>query len=420
MIDLREKAQKLDEIDPLNNFRDEFLIPKRDNGEECLYLCGNSLGLQPREALAYVRQEMTDWARLGVEAHEDAQHPWIPYHAYMTEYMSDIAGAKESEVVTMNSLTVNLHLLLVSFYRPTQEKHKIIIEKNAFPSDIYAFKSQIRFHGYDPDESLLVIPYSEGKSYTEPADILEFIDKHGDETATILMGGVNFYNGQVMPLKSIAEIGHKHNCVVGFDMAHGAGNIEMNLHDNDVDFAAWCSYKYLNSGPGSLSGVFIHERFHNKPLPKFNGWWGHDKSTRFLMPNTYKPMPTAEAWQLSNPPILPLACMRASLELFAEAGMKNIRKKSVAMMQFADECLGRYSNAGFSVITPTDESMRGCQLSIQVHGKDKSVINDLRSHGVVADWREPDVIRIAFAPLYNQYAEVEAFSRILNNIADGN
>lgn len=418
MSNFEEKAILLDNNDSLKNYRQEFHIPLRENGEEFLYLCGNSLGLQPKKAKQYVEYELEDWANLGVEGHTDARHPWLPYHEFMTKNMALIAGAKESEVVTMNSLTVNLHLLLVSFYRPSKERFKIIIEKNAFPSDIYAVKSQISFHGYNPDEALLQIPYSTGKHYTEEKDILDFIERHGEETACILIGGVNYYSGQVMPFKSIAETGHKYGCIVGFDMAHGAGNVEMNLHDNNVDFAAWCSYKYLNSGPGALSGIFIHERHHNIAIPRFEGWWGHDKSSRFKMPETFKAIPTAEAWQLSNPPILPLACMRASLEIFAEAGMAEIRKKSIKMMNFAEQCFEDVVSDKIEIITPRDPEMRGCQFSIRIPNGDKKIFHALKDRGVIADWREPDVIRIAFVPLYNSYEEVYKFSRLLKEVLE--
>lgn len=416
MNELIHTAQQYDADDPLKEYRNQFHIPLQENGQPFLYLCGNSLGLQPKKAMEYVKQEMTDWANLGVEGHSDAAHPWLPYHEFLTKNMALIAGAKESEVVTMNSLTVNLHLLLVSFYRPTKEKYKIIIENNAFPSDIYAVESQIRFHGFNPDDALLTIPYSEGKSYTEEKDILDFIRKHGDETATILIGGVNYYSGQVMPFKTIVRAGHEHGCIVGFDMAHGAGNVEMNLHDNKVDFAAWCSYKYLNSGPGSLAGIFIHERHHDKPMPRFEGWWGHDKDSRFLMPDKFKAIPTAEAWQLSNPPILPLACMRASLEIFTQAGMKNIRAKSVNMMKFAERCFKDIVSDKVNIITPSKEGMRGCQFSLQIPNGDKRIFNELKKRGVIADWREPDVIRIAFVPLYNTYEEIVLFNQLLKQV----
>lgn len=410
---ISDLSRRLDNTDPLRKFRSEFHIPVQNDGEPFLYLCGNSLGLQPRKAREYVDDELKDWARLGVEGHTDAKHPWLPYHEFLTENMATIAGALESEVVVMNSLTVNLHLLLVSFYRPTDERYKIIIEENAFPSDIYTVKSQIKFHGYNPDDALLVIPCSEGKSYTEKEDILDFIDRHGEETTTILIGGVNYYSGQVMPVEEITTLGHQKGCKVGFDMAHGAGNIEMKLHERDVDFATWCSYKYLNSGPGSLAGVYIHERYHDVEIPRFEGWWGHNKVERFEMPDEFHPIATAEAWQLSNPPILPMACMRASLEIFAEAKMSEIRKKSMTMMEHAENCFSDIDSDEIAFITPNETEMRGCQLSIQVKNGDKTVFNKLQEKGVIADWRKPDVIRIAFVPLYNSYKDVEMFSQFL-------
>lgn len=416
MNELSREADILDKQDPLRKFREKFHIPLQENGREFLYLCGNSLGLQPRKAAEYVHEELEDWARLGVEGHTDARHPWLPYHEFLTQNMAKVVGAKPSEVVVMNSLTVNLHLLLVSFYRPTRERFKIIIEQNAFPSDIYAVKSQIRFHGYDPEEALVIIPYTEGKHYTDEADLLEFLEVHSKEAACTLIGGVNYYNGQVMPIRTITEVCHKNGCVVGFDMAHGAGNIEMNLHDNGVDFAAWCSYKYLNSGPGSLSGVFIHQRHHGIELPRFEGWWGHDKESRFQMPDTFQAIPTAEAWQLSNPPILPLACMRASLEIFAEAGMENIRKKSIKMMVYAEKCFNNIISDKIEIITPFIEEMRGCQFSIRIPNGDKSIFNTLKDQAVISDWREPDVVRIAFVPLYNSFKEIYIFSNLLKEV----
>lgn len=409
-----DQAKALDAQDPLRKFRSKFAIPKQKNGEEHIYLCGNSLGLMPYKAKEYVDQEMEDWAKYGVEGHFEARHPWMPYHEFLTGPMSRVVGALPHEVVVMNSLTVNLHLMMVSFYRPTEKRYKILIDYSPFPSDRYAVESQAKFHGYDPASAIIELQPSPGKEIVEHSDIMQIIEEQGDEIALIMIGGVNYYTGQLYPLKEITKAGHAKNCLVGFDLAHAAGNIDLQLHDSGCDFAVWCTYKYLNSGPGSLSGCFVHERHaENNTLPRFSGWWGHDKSIRFLMGDDFKPMRGAEGWQLSNPPILPMASMRASLELFDEAGMEALRTKSLQLGDYLLDLLDAIKSDKISIITPRNHSQRGCQISIQVRDADKSLFDKITEAGVIADWREPDVIRIAGAPLYNSYEDCWKFVDIL-------
>jgi kynureninase len=409
-------AAQSDEQDPLRLFREKFYMPRLATGEEVIYLTGNSLGLQPKTARGYVEQELKDWETLGVEGHLHAQHPWLPYHEFLTEQMARLVGAKAIETVVMNSLTVNLHLLMVSFYRPSGVKSKIMIERGAFPSDQYAVESQIRFHGLDPRGDLIEIAPREGEATLRTEDILETIDKHGDSIALVLLGGVNYYTGQAFRMQPITEAGHKAGAVVGFDLAHAAGNIELRLHDWGVDFAAWCSYKYLNAGPGGVGGCFIHERHANSfDLPRFTGWWGHDKATRFLMGPEYVPIPGAEGWQISNPPILQMAALRASLEIFDEAGMSALREKSLRLTGYLEFLLDDIRDPRISVITPRDPAHRGCQLSIRVKDADKSLFEAISARGVFADWREPDVIRVAPVPLYNSFEDVYGFVEILKS-----
>ncbi|MEL6588966.1 MAG: kynureninase [Bacteroidota bacterium] len=409
-------AQRMDESDPLAHFRNQFYLPTQENGEPYLYFTGNSLGLQPKKAREYVIQEMDDWAKYGVEGHFHARKPWMPYHEFLTESMARVVGAKPIEVVVMNTLTVNLHLMMVSFYRPTSDRHKILIEKGAFPSDQYAVKSQIAFHGYDPEEALLELPYQDGTAYTSTEEIVSIIERAGEGIALVLLGGVNYYSGQAFELDKIVEAGHKMGCVVGFDLAHGAGNLPLQLHDSGADFAVWCTYKYLNSSPGSLGGCFVHERHaHDVELPRFAGWWGHDKASRFLMGPDFQPIPGAEGWQLSNPPILPMAAMRASLEMFDEAGMDALVRKAKQLTGYLEYLLDQLAQDRIRIITPRNPAERGCQLSIQVQDADKSLFDRLTEAGVIADWREPDVIRVAPVPLYNNFVDVYRFVEILKN-----
>ena len=409
-------ARTMDGQDSLKHFRDKFHIPKQSNGEEAIYLTGNSLGLQPKTARGYIEQELEDWKNLGVEGHLHAQNPWLPYHEFVSEQMANVVGAKPIETVVMNSLTVNLHLLMVSFYRPTRQRYKIVIEVGAFPSDQYAVQSQIKFHGFNVVDSLIELKPRENEATLRTEDIEKTIAENGDSIALILLGGVNYYTGQAFDMRRITEIGHKFGSVVGFDLAHAAGNLFLQLHDWNVDFAAWCSYKYLNSGPGGIGGVFVHKRHAEAfDLPRFAGWWGHDKETRFLMGDKFIPIKGAEGWQLSNPPIFQLASLRASLEIFEEAGMKNLVEKSKQLTGYLEFLLNEIKDERISVITPSNPEERGCQLSIRVKDADKNLFKAITEKGVIADWREPDVIRVAPVPLYNSFIDVYEFVEILKD-----
>jgi len=409
-------AEVADREDPVRDFRERFYFPQSSNEMDIVYFTGNSLGLQPKTARGYVEQEMDDWARLAVEGHIHAKHPWLPYHEFLTNQMAKIIGANPIETVVMNSLTVNLHLLMVSFFKPDGERRKIVIEKGAFPSDQYAVESQIRCHGMDPRECLIELTPREGESTLRTEDIVEMIDREGDSIALILLGGVNYYTGQAFDMKTITEAGHKQGCVLAFDCAHAAGNLELKLHDWNVDFAAWCSYKYLNAGPGAIAGIFVHERHARSfELPRFAGWWGHDKETRFLMGPEFKPLAGAEGWQVSNPPIFQLAALRASLEIFDDATIPALREKSEQLTGFLEKLLIDIGDERISVITPRDPQQRGCQLSIRVKNADRSLHEKIVARGVYADWREPDVIRVAPAPLYNSFEDVYRFTDILRS-----
>ncbi len=433
-------ARKTDEQDSLKHFREKFYIPKQTNGEEVLYFTGNSLGLQPKTVRSHIEQELKDWETLGVEGHFKAKNPWMPYHEFLTEQMAKIVGAKPIETVVMNSLTVNLHLLMVSFYRPTRERYKIVIEAGAFPSDQYAVGSQIEFHrkrseppalaggfsaqsypsayadGSDRQDSLIELTPRENEAILRTEDIEKTIVENGDSIALILLGGVNYYTGQAFDMRRITEIGHRVGAIIGFDLAHAAGNIELKLHDWNADFAAWCSYKYLNSGPGGIAGVFVHER-HSEAfdLPRFAGWWGHDKETRFLMGDKFLPMRGAEGWQLSNPPIFQLAALKASLDIFEEADMKTLAEKSKRLTGYLEFLLAEIHDERISIITPKNPNERGCQLSIRVRNADKNLFKQITTRGVIADWREPDVIRVAPVPLYNSFSDVFRFVEILRS-----
>ncbi len=408
-------AREMDFEDPLKQHRDRFHIPKNPDGNDCIYLCGNSLGLQPKSVRSYVEQELSDWEKFGVEGHFHAGNPWMPYHELLTAKTAKLVGAKPIEVVTMNTLTVNLHLLMVSFYRPTPARHKILIEANAFPSDQYAVKSQIRFHGFDPETALLEIAPLPGETTITTEQIKELLDFQGDDIALILLGGVNYYSGQVFDMEKIARAGHAKGCVVGFDLAHAVGNINLNLHQWQVDFAVWCNYKYMNGGPGCIAGAFVHEKHaDDSSLPKFSGWWGHDKETRFLMGPEFKSTPGAEGWQLSNPPILPMAALRASVDIFDEIGMDALCAKSNRLTSYAEFLIHQIENQTIAIITPSDSQQRGCQLSIRITQNGKKVHQLLQKSGVVCDWREPDVLRIAPVPLYNNFTDVYHFVEILS------
>jgi kynureninase len=385
----------MDERDPLCSLRDRFDLPKARSGESCIYLCGHSLGLQPKSARPYLDQELKDWAELGVEGHFHARNPWMPYHRLLTEQTASLVGAKPEEVVVMNSLTVNLHLMMASFYRPTKQRHKILIEGGAFPSDQYAVKSQIRFHGFHPEESLIELTPREGEYCMRDEDILALIDREGRSIALILLGGVNYVTGQAFDMRSITNAGHARGCSVGFDLAHAAGNLVLHLHDWGPDFAVWCSYKYLNGGPGCVGGCFVHERHARAwQLPRFAGWWGHDEACRFQMGPDFHPMSGAEGWQLSNPPILALAPLRASMEIFTQAGIERLRAKSISLTAYMEFLLKQRPSSGFSIITPAEPERRGAQLSLRIHRHGRNLCEKLAAWGVMGDWREPDTTLI--------------------------
>jgi kynureninase len=401
-------AAELDARDPLAHYRERFYIP-HSNGEECIYLCGHSLGLQPKSAKAYIEQELEDWARLGVEGHFHGKNPWMPYHRLLTAQTAELVGAEPLEVVVMNSLTVNLHLMMASFYRPTAHRHKILIERGAFPSDQYAVKSQIRFHNLDPANSLVELTPRDGEFCVRQEDIRELIDAEGESIALILLGGVNYATGQIFDIAEVTRAGHRKGCIVACDLAHAAGNIPLRLHDWGPDFAVWCSYKYLNGGPGCVGGCFVHERHSQSwSLPRYAGWWGHDEKVRFQMDPEFRPMEGAEGWQLSNPPIMALAPLRASMDFFAEAGMDRLRAKSRILTGYMEFLLRAKDSMDYSIITPRDPEQRGAQLSIRL-SKGRRVCDRLIADGVIADWREPDIYRVAAVPLYNSYKDVYRF-----------
>lgn len=413
----RDFANQLDNDDQLSNFRNQFHIPKDENGKELIYMTGNSLGLQPKITKSYIDQELKDWANLGVEGHTEGKNPWLHYHEFLTETMAEIVGAKPLEVIVMNSLTANLHLMMVSFYKPTKKRYKILIEADAFPSDKYAVESQLRHHGYDDKEGLVLWKSRDGEELVNYEDLESILEEQGKEIALIMIGGVNYYTGQFFDLKRITELGHNYGCTVGFDCAHGAGNVQLNLHNSGADFAVWCTYKYLNSGPGSLSGAFVHERHANsKDLNRFTGWWSHNKETRFKMRDEFDQLPGAEGWQLSNPPILSMAAIRASLDVFKEAGFDKLCSKSIALTGYFEFLINQLNNSDIKIITPLNPEERGCQLSIQVKNADKSLHKKLTDAGIITDWREPDVIRCAPVPLYNSFKDIYEFVERLKKV----
>lgn len=405
-------ARQQDEKDTLKSYRSQFHLPIQANGKPYVYLCGNSLGLQPKSTAKYLNQELEDWKNLGVEGHFHAKNPWMPYHEFLTEKMAKVVGAKPIEVVVMNTLSVNLHLLMASFYRPTKDRYKILIESDAFPSDRYAVESQLKFHGYA--DGLLELKPREGEVLVRHEDIEAMIKTEGESIALILIGCPNYYTGQVFDMKRIAALGHAKGCKVGFDLAHGAGNLNLKLHDSGIDFATWCTYKYLNAGPGSVGGCFVHERHANDfDLPRFAGWWGHNKATRFGMRDDFDPIAGAEGWQLSNPPILSLAAILASLDMFDEVGMEKLNEKTLQLTGYLEFLINDLNNDEIDIITPSSPVERGCQLSIRVKNADKTLFEAITKDGVIADWREPDVIRVAPVPMYNSFEDVWNFVDIL-------
>jgi kynureninase len=413
-------AQKLDAQDELKKYREEFIFPQH-NGKNVIYFTGNSLGLQPKIAKEYVNEIMNDWANLAVEGHFYADKPWWDYHERFAEPLSKIVGAKPSEVTVMNTLTVNLHLLMVSFYRPTTTRFKIICEEKAFPSDQYMFQSQVDFHskniGFNPKDAIIEIKRREGEHNIRLEDILSKIEEIGDELALVLLGGVNYYTGQVFDMRTITEVGHKVGATVGFDLAHAAGNIKLELHDWNVDFAAWCSYKYMNSGPGNASGCFVHEKHHYANLPRFAGWWGHNKERRFKMEPQFDPVQGADGWQVSNLAILSLAPYLASIKIFDEVGMDKLINKRNLLTSFLEFILHSIDDeipeTEFEIITPKNQQERACQLSVFLHGQGRSLFDYLMSNGVITDWREPNVIRLAPAPFYCSFEDMYHFGQIL-------
>jgi len=421
-------AQQLDEQDELKNYRNKFHIPVI-NGIETLYFTGNSLGLQPKSTAAYINQELEDWAKWGVEGHFHAKNPWFSYHEQFAEPISKIVGALPKEVVVMNNLTVNLNLLLVSFYRPTKQRYKIVCEAKAFPSDQYALEMQVRSAGFNPEEALIEVAPREGERTIRNEDFIKAIEEAGSSLACVMIGGVNYFTGQVFDMKAITEAAHQVGAYCGFDLAHAAGNIELKLHDWKVDFACWCSYKYLNSGPGGVSGIYVNEKHcNNTGLPRFAGWWGHEKETRFLMEKGFKPMKSAEAWQMSNAPVLTMAAHKAAVDIFDEVGMEKLLKKQRLLssyLEFIIDDINSYltthhsspntQHPSLEIITPRNWNERGCQVSIVAHGYGKNLFNKLLDKGVITDWREPNVIRLAPVPLYNSFTDIYKFGEILKN-----
>lgn len=412
-------AQKMDADDPLKNFRNKFLIPEAD-GKQQIYFLGNSLGLQPKSAKNYIQIILDDWASLGVESFFHAKEPWMNYHDKLIHPLSKIVGALPHEVVVMNQLTVNLHLMLVSFYRPTKERYKIICEAKAFPSDQYAFETHVCHHGYAPSDSIIEVAPRKEEYTLRTDDILSVIKQHGNETALVLFGGINYYTGQFFDLEKITKAAKAAGAKVGFDLAHAAGNVELHLHDWDVDFACWCTYKYLNSGPGAIGGAFIHEKSHDDSLPRFAGWWGYDKRTRFKMEKGFKAMPGAEGWQLSTPSLFLYAAHRAALEIFEEAGWSKILNKQKLLTGYLWFLLDEINNSAnkriIDFITPQNEKERGCQVSMLMLENGKEIYDSLMKQGVFTDWREPNVIRLAPVPLYNTFEEVWHFADKLKTL----
>jgi kynureninase len=410
-------AKNLDNEDELAKYAYEFSKPLDKDGEPLLYFAGHSLGLRPHKAKDYVNLELDEWAMHGVEGHFNSTNPWLAYHEMFTKMMARLVGAKEKEVIVMNTLSVNLHLMMVSFYRPTKTKYKIMIEGSAFPSDHYAVQSQARFHGFDPKESIIELHPREGERILRDEDIKKAIEDHGDETALIMLGNVNYLTGQNFPMKKIVEWGHQKNCFVGFDMAHGAGNIKVDLHDWNVDFAVWCNYKYLNAGPGGMGGAFVHEKHLKDPsIPRFEGWWGQNKKERFLMEKEFKPIESAEAWQLSNPPIFSLAAFRASLEIFDEVGIDKLRKKGDQLTGYFEYLLKENCSDTINIVTPSNPEQRGNMLCLQITKGAQKVNEKLKEKGVIADFRHPDILRVAPAPLYNGYKEVFKLVKVLKEL----
>ena len=413
-----EEARLLDDNDVLSVYRDQFFFPKINN-KKCLYFSGNSLGLQPKSVIDYIQSELNDWSELGVEGHFLAKNPWLHYHKILTEQNAQLVGAKNNEIVVMNALTTNIHLLLISFYRPTKNRYKILCESSAFPSDLYVLQSQVELHGYDFEDAVVMIP-SNNKGVVNHDQVYNMIQDLGDELALIFIGGVNYYSGQVFDMQEITKRGHEVGSLVGFDLAHAAGNIFLNLHDWKVDFATWCSYKYLNSGPGNVSGVFIHEDQSLKKPFRLKGWWGSSEKNRFFYDHQkkFQCLDGAEGWQLSNAPVLGMAAHKASLDIFSKAGMSNLVEKSKSLVDCLERVFLDFNKVSkdlkFTIITPKEPMPPGCQLSILVNHSGRKVYDLLKENGVIVDWREPDVIRFAPVPLYNSFEDIYKLSQILS------
>lgn len=414
-------AKQLDDEDPLKSFRDKFIVPEVD-GKQQVYLLGNSLGLQPKSVRKYIDRILGDWASLGVESFFHAKEPWMNYHDTLIRPLAKIVGGLPHEVVAMNQLTINIHLMLVSFYQPDAKRYKIICEAKAFPSDQYAFETHVRTKGFDPSSAIIEVAPRNGEYTLRIEDIISTIEKHGDETALVFFGGINYYTGQFFDLEKIVKVARSVGAKVGFDLAHAAGNVELHLHDWNVDFACWCTYKYLNSGPGAIGGAFIHEKHHNENLPRLAGWWGYDKPTRFKMEKGFKPMPGAEGWQVSTPAMFLYAAHRAALEIFEEAGWDRILTKQKLLTGYLWYLLEEINNLSdkkiIEFITPRNEKERGCQVSMLMLENGKEIYNGLMRQGIFTDWREPNVIRLAPVPLYNSFEEIWTFTKILKTLID--
>ena len=414
-------ARSLDAKDPLKHYREKFYLPMI-NGKDVIYLTGNSLGLQPKVTQDYVLRELEDWASFGVEGHFHARMPWFSYQDFLTNQIAELLGAKNVEVVAMNSLTANLHFLMISFYRPTKKRFKIICEYDAFPSDQYALQTQASFHGFDPDKAIVALMPRQGEYILREEDILEAIEKEKDSLCTVMLGAVNYYTGQYFDLKKISNATHAAGATVGFNLAHAAGNVEMKLHEWNVDYACFCSYKYMNAGPGGVSGIFVHERFaDDTSIPRFAGWWGNDPDTRFTMQRNFIPAKGARSWQVSNAPVLSMAALKASLDVFSEAGFHKLREKSIRLTGYLEFIIGEINKnferkgmvAPVKIITPENPERRGCQLSLIINKEGKNLHKKLLEKGIITDWREPDVIRSAPVPLYNTFDDVFEFGKVL-------
>lgn len=411
---MSDYARIMDENDPLKELRNAFYFPQ-SQGKEMLYFCGNSLGLQPKTVMQSIEQEILDWREHGVEGHFRAKNPWFSYHKILTNSLASIVGALPTEVVAANTLTVNLHLAMVSFYRPTKDRYKIVMEGGAFPSDQYAIESQARFHGFDPADAIIEVSPREGEYTLRTEDILDTIRKHGDTIALVMFSGVQYLTGQRFRMKDIAQVAHEVGAYCGLDLAHAVGNVELQLHDWNIDFAAWCSYKYLNSGPGGIGGLFIHENHAQNPqLPRFAGWWGYEESSRFLMKKGFIPAYGAEGWQLSNAQVFQMAALRSSLDIFDSVHKETLFAKRDALTAFAEDLLkqliNEYPTLPLEIITPATKEDRGAQLSMLLHKNGKALINRLIEDGIIVDWREPNIIRLAPAPLYNSFSDVLQFT----------